>query len=86
MTAAELLTLALADLADGGQATPCQGRRRDRWVSDDRDDRAWAASVCVGLACPVLAQCGAAATENGERHHVWAGVDRTAVTRKAASA
>lgn len=77
MTAAEQLTHALLDLADQGRATPCQGRRRDRWTSDDATDRAWAASVCSTLGCPVLEQCAAAADEQGERHHVWGGRDHT---------
>lgn len=78
MTAAEALAHALADLADQGRRTPCQGRRRDRWVSDSADERAWAASVCRSLACPVLEACGAAADEQGARFHVWGGTDRTA--------
>jgi len=77
MPAAEELTRALLDLADHDRTTPCQGKRRDRWTSDDRDERAWAASVCTSLGCPVLAQCGAAADETGEKHGVWAGADRT---------
>lgn len=83
MTAAEELTRALLDLADHDRTTPCQGKRRDRWTSDDHDERAWAASVCTSLACPVIAQCGAAADEQAEKHSVWAGVDRTAHPRKA---
>ena len=74
MTAAEALGHALADQ---GHATPCQGRRRDRWTSDDAEARSWAATVCVTLGCPVLVQCGAAADEFKAAHHVWGGVDRT---------
>lgn len=81
MTAAEALTLALLELAEQGHATPCQGRRRDRWTSDDADDRAWAAAVCVGLGCEVLTECRAAAAENGEKHYVWRGVDHTATVQ-----
>jgi len=77
VTAAEELTLALVDLTDHGHTTPCQGRRRDRWTSDDAAEREWAAAVCVGLGCPVLVQCGASADEHDEKHHVWAGTDRT---------
>lgn len=77
MTAAEALTRALVDLADRGELTPCQGRRRDRWTSADAEDREWAAAVCVGLGCPVLVECGASADEHDERHHVWGGTDRT---------
>ena len=78
MTAAEALGHALLEVAEQGRATPCQGRRRDRWTSDDADDRAWAAAVCVGLGCEVLLQCRAAADQQDERFGVWGGRDRTA--------
>jgi len=77
VTAAEVLGRALLEIADQGRATPCQGRRRDRWTSDHAEERAWAATVCVGLGCEVLGECRASAAENGEKHHVWGGVDRT---------
>jgi len=78
MTAAvEVLGHALLEIAEQGRATPCQGRRRDRWTSDRAEDRAWAATVCVGLNCEVLAECGAAADEQGELFGTWAGRDRT---------
>ncbi len=77
MTAAERLTIALLELADQGRVTPCQGRRRDRWTSDDADEREWAASVCSTLGCRVLEQCGAAAVEGKESFAVWGGRDRT---------
>jgi len=77
MTAAEQLTRALLDLADHGHATPCQGRHRERWTSDDATDRAWAAAVCVGLGCPVLIPCGNAGDEHDEKHYVFGGRDRT---------
>jgi len=80
MTAAESLSLALFELAERGSLTPCQGRRRDRWTSDHAEERAWAASVCVGLNCEVLLQCRAAAAESEEKHHVWGGVDRAAAS------
>lgn len=83
MTAQEALSLALTALTDHGWRTPCQGRHRDRWTSDLAEERAWAASVCVTLRCPVLEQCGAAADEAREQWGVWAGVDRgPARTRK----
>ncbi len=86
MTAQVALAHALAELADRGERTPCQCRRRDRWTSDDADDRAWAAAVCVGLSCQLLEECGAAADEHGEKHGVWGGTDRTAATKRKASA
>jgi len=76
MTAAEQLSLALADLADRGQATPCHGA--DEWTSDHADDRAYAAALC--RPCPVLALCRQAADELKATRHVWAGTDRTTVT------
>ncbi len=82
MTAAEL-SLALLELADHGQRTPCQSsRRRDRWTSDDAAERAWAAAVCLTLGCPVLTECGAAADQQDERFGVWGGRDRTAATTR----
>jgi len=77
MTAAEVLGQALLEVAEQGRATPCQGRRADRWTSDHAEERAWAASVCVGLGCVVFTECGAAADEEDEKHGVWGGVDRT---------
>jgi len=82
VTAAVELTRRLADLAGQCRATPCQGRRRDRWTSDDATDRAWAASICSSLGCSALVECGAAADEHAEKHHVWGGVDRTTDTPK----
>ncbi len=86
MTAAEALTLALLELAEQGHATPCQGRRRDRWTSECAEDRAWAAAVRVGLRCEVLEACSAAAVEHDERFGVWGGRDRTAVAHKRGAA
>lgn len=82
VTAPEQLSLALLELADRGERAPCQGRRRDRWTSDDAVDRSWAASVCLTLGCPVLEECGAAADEQHERYGVWGGRDHTATVPK----
>jgi len=71
MTAGDAFGQALLEIAEQGRATPCQGRRRERWTSDRAEERLWAASVCVGLGCVVLLQCHAAADENGEQYHVW---------------
>jgi hypothetical protein len=76
MTAAHDLTQALLQLAEQGEPLPCQGRQRDRWTSEDRHEREWAASVCVTLACPVLDQCAAAGHEM-KASYVWGGHDRT---------
>jgi len=76
MTAAERLTRALVDLATEGRRPRCgETGSPGLWLSDDAADRAQAATWCLG--CPVLAECGAAADEQGERHGTWAGVDRT---------
>lgn len=85
MTAWETLTAALISLRDRDQRTPCQSRHRNRWTSDDAEDREWAAAAC--RLCPLVAECAAAAEETRERHYVWAGVDRTArpTKRRAAS-
>jgi len=82
MTASEVFGQALLEIAEQGRATPCQGRRRDRWTSDDATERAWAATVCVGLGCEVLLQCRAAADERDERFGVWGGVDCTAPSHR----
>jgi hypothetical protein len=81
MTSAEALDHALLELAEPGKRTPCQGGRRGRWTSDDADERAWAASVCRSLRCPVLVECGAAAAERREQFAVWGGVDHTATVQ-----
>jgi len=75
MTAAEALGHALLELAERHLTTPCQGRHRDRWTSDDATQREWATHCCGR--CAILASCRLAADEQGEKHHVWAGVDRT---------
>lgn len=83
MTARERLAAALLVLAEHGYATPCQGRRRERWTSDDRDERQWAASVCVGLACPVLEECRDTGAEEKHTAGVWGAVDRASGKRVA---
>ena len=79
------LTMALIALADEGQRPRCgDASDRDMWISDDAKDREQAAAWCVG--CPVLAQCGAAAEAENERHGVWAGVDRTPKPKRSVGA
>jgi len=76
VSAAEALTRRLVDLADHGRRPRCgEPGGHEMWLSDDATERAQAARWCVG--CAVLVECGAAADEQGERHHVWGGVDRT---------
>ena len=72
VTAAERLTIALADLAEQGRRPRCgEPGGHALWLSDNAVDRAQAARWCAG--CPVLAECGAAADERDERHGVWGG-------------
>jgi hypothetical protein len=71
------LQQALEDLAEQGRRVPCH--RRDEWVSDDDEDREYAAAHCSR--CPLIPECAAAADETGEMFGVWAGVDRTPRTR-----
>ena len=76
MTAAEQLSLALAELATQGRRPRCgEPGGHEMWLSDDATDRAQAASWCAG--CAVLTECGAAADEHDEKFGVFGGVDRT---------
>lgn len=73
MSAREALVRAVLDLAAEGRRPRC-GEPADHlwWTSEDADERARAAALCVG--CPVLQQCAHAAEEAHELF-VWAGVD-----------
>lgn len=74
-TAREALDVALVGMAARGEKPVCAWPDRSHlWTSDDHEDRARAARRCAG--CEVIAECGAAADEVGERFGVWAGVDR----------
>ena len=53
---------------------PC--RSRTEWTGENAEDRAAAAEACGH--CPHQGPCGAYARAAGERHGVWAAVDRTA--------
>jgi len=78
VTAVEALASELFRLTEQDVRTPCQGA--DEWTSDHAEDRAYAVALC--RLCPVLASCRQAADEQGEKHHVWAGVDRTTTATK----
>ena len=85
MTAQQQLTQSLVILLERGQRTPCQRPGvRDRWTSDDREEREYAASACSP--CSARADCHAAADETKEKFGVWAGVDRTHTTTKGKTA
>lgn len=73
MTARDTLDRALLELAANGRRVRC-AEPEDHlwWTSEDSDERARAARLCVG--CPVLRQCAESAKEEGELF-VWAGVD-----------
>jgi hypothetical protein len=45
------------------------------WLSDLEAERAEAVKLCVG--CPVILECGAAATARGEYFGTWGDIDRT---------
>lgn len=81
--AAEEAWRALILAAD--DTVPCRGPHADRWTSDDPEERQAAAYMCAG--CPTTELCRTYADIADERHHVWAGVDRTrrpAPTRRTA--
>ncbi len=82
MTARDQLNHGLLGMAEEGRTTPCQGRRRSRWTSDDSGEREWAASVCASLACPLLAMCRDVGAEEKHKAGVWGGVDYGAVKRR----
>jgi hypothetical protein len=74
--ASDRSTVALLNLASQGLRTNCSDPGTHHyWTSDHEAERALAVRACHG--CPVLVECGQAATANDERHGVWAGVDRT---------
>lgn len=70
-------------LADLPRPAPCQ-LDGDAFTSEDKAERQEAAAACV-TACLALSACARFADAQGEVHHVWAGVDRTPMSRKAAN-
>lgn len=59
----------LTTLADGGRRVPCM--ERDEWISDGKDDRAYAAGHCQH--CPALDACRTAADEIQPLAGIWGG-------------
>ena len=59
----------LAELADDGRIAPCA--ERDEWISDRKDDRAYAAGHCQH--CPALDACCTAADELRPLAGIWGG-------------
>ena len=71
-------------MRDNGRVPVCT-QRPDDWADDAKvRARSDAAEACTH--CPALAACEAYATAAGERHHVWAGVDRSLRPAKGAAA
>lgn len=80
MTAHEDLTTALVAMLDANDRPPCcWPDSRAWWTSDRAEDRARAAGHCHG--CTILGACHDAAEETNEKFGVWAGRDRTPVTK-----
>lgn len=73
-TAYGALVTRLVEAADAGYLTPCR-TVGFAFLSEDRDDRAAAASTC--LECPAMVVCARFALANSERFGVWGGVDCT---------
>jgi hypothetical protein len=74
--ASDALTIALLNMAAGGQRTHCSDPTSHHlWLSEHPQDRAIAAKLCRG--CPVLTVCRDTAEERDERWGVWGGIDRS---------
>ena len=61
------------------QPPPC-ARHPEMWFSVDADATEAAVRACTG--CHAIDLCGTYAAAAGERHGVWAGVDRTRRRRR----
>jgi hypothetical protein len=74
--ASERLVRALINAAAAGLRTHCSdGASKHMWLSDDEQERAVAVELCSG--CPVIRECGEAASARGEKFGVWAAEDKT---------
>jgi len=60
--------------ATAEHAPPC-ANDPEAWFADAPDLKAYAERACTG--CHAIGVCATYATAAGERHGVWAGVDRT---------
>lgn len=71
----QALTPALANAVARDLFIPCAGPwdGDSPWLSDDPDERAWAAERCAG--CPAITECREAGEL--ERWGVWGAVDRS---------
>lgn len=62
---------------------PCR-TSPETWFADDLAERDLAIAACAH--CPALTECRAYADAAGERHGIWAGVDRGRRTHRRAAA
>ena len=76
MTSHDDMTRALVKLLESGGRPPCSDGS-DAWLSEDREERAIAARLCVP--CPLLVLCASAAEVTRATFGVWAGVDLTSM-------
>ena len=83
MSAARAIDAALLTMAHREQRTPCQGPDAARWLSEYNAWRAVAIPLCAG--CQLLTYCHEYGDEIKASFGVWAGIDRTPTSRKAAS-
>jgi hypothetical protein len=75
-TESDRLTRALLNLTSRGLRPHCgDAGTGGVWLSEVEAERAEAVKLCRG--CPVILECGAAATARGERFGTLSGVDRT---------
>ena len=71
----QALTAALTNAVARDLFIPCAGPwdGDPPWLSDDPDERVWAADLCTG--CPAITECREAGEL--EKFGVWGAVDRT---------
>jgi hypothetical protein len=68
--ASDALNRALLELATKRLRTHCSDPESHHlWLSEDAADRRIATTLCIG--CPVIIECGTAATARRERFGVW---------------
>ena len=78
------LAAALTNAVARDLFVPCAGPwdGDSPWLSDDPDERAWAAERCI--ACPAITECREAGQAEG--FGVWGAIDRTPTKTSAQSA
>lgn len=77
-TPSERFDLAAKAALAQGRLVPCGNPRVcGYWTSDDREEREQAERLCRLCPSAVFDACHDLAEDNRERHHVWAGRDRT---------